>query len=271
MGDPAQASNLSFPGGFTGQVAIVTGAARGIGLGIASTLARRGASTVLVDMDAQTLDAAVASLAGEGLSVKGVVADVSSSQSVARLAADALAWKGRVDIVCPNAAVFGSGSIVDLSEDDWDRLLSINLKGAFLTVRAFLPAMLEKAYGRIVITSSVTGTRTAISGMVHYAASKAGLLGFVRAAALETAGRGVTVNAVAPGHVMTEGASALYDPEFLEATRNHIPIGRLASPEEVAEAVAFFASTGAGYITGQSLVVDGGLTLREYPAGYPRA
>ncbi len=258
------------PGEFAGQVAVVTGAARGIGFGIASTLARRGASTVLVDVDAAALEASVDGLSGGGLSVKGIVADVSSAASVARLAEQTLAWKGSIDIVCPNAAVFGSASIVDMAEAEWDRLLSVNLKGAFLTVQAFMPAMLEKAYGRIVITSSVTGTRTAIPNMVHYAASKAGLLGFVRAAALETAGRGVTVNAVAPGHVMTEGAAALYDTEFLAVTENHIPMGRLATSEEVADAVAFFASARAGYITGQSLVVDGGLTLREYPAGYPR-
>ncbi len=270
MDDLVQAPAARQSGEFAGQVALVTGAARGIGFGIASTLARRGASTVLVDVDGPALDAAVGALTRDGLSVKGVVADVSSSTSVGQLAADALSWKGRIDIVCPNAAVFGSASIVDMTDADWDHLLSINLKGAFLTVRAFLPAMLEKAYGRIVITSSVTGTRTVISGMVHYAASKAGLVGFVRAAALETAGSGVTVNAVAPGHVMTEGASALYDPEFLQATENHIPMGRLAAPEDIAEAVAFFASARAGYITGQSLVVDGGLTLREYPAGYPR-
>ncbi|MBZ9677890.1 SDR family NAD(P)-dependent oxidoreductase [Mesorhizobium sp. ES1-1] len=257
-------------GEFAGQVAVVTGAARGIGFGIASTLARRGASTVLVDVDRAVLEASVDGLAGAGLTVKGVVADVSSLASVKTLATETLAWKGRIDIVCPNAAVFGSASIVDMTEAEWDRLLSINLKGAFLTLQAFMPAMLERAYGRVVITSSVTGTRTAIPNMIHYATTKAGLLGMVRAAALETAGRGITVNAVAPGHVMTEGAASLYDPEFLAATENHIPMGRLATSDEIADAVAFFASRRAGYITGQSLVVDGGLTLREYPAGYPR-
>lgn len=257
-------------GEFLGQVAVVSGAARGIGFGIASTLARRGASTVLVDVDHAALEASVQALTDAGLTVKGVIADVSSLASVKTLASETLAWKGRIDIVCPNAAVFGSASIVDMTEAEWDRLLSINLKGAFLTLQAFMPAMLEKAYGRVVITSSVTGTRTAIPNMIHYATTKAGLLGMVRAAALETAGRGITVNAVAPGHVMTEGAAALYDPEFLAATKNHIPMGRLATSDEIAEAVAFFASPRAGYITGQSLVVDGGLTLREYPAGYPR-
>ncbi len=258
-------------GEFTGQVAVVTGAARGIGLAIASTLARRGASTVLVDVDRSVLEASVSNLVDAGLSVRGIVADVSSQASVTDLAKEACGWKGRIDVVCANAAVFGSASIVDMAEAEWDRLMSINLKGAFLTLQAFMPAMLQQGYGRIVVTSSVTGTHTAIPNMTHYATTKAGLLGLVRAAALETAGRGITVNAVSPGHVMTEGAAALYDPEFLAVTEKHIPMGRLANSGEIADAVAFFASKGAGYVTGQALVVDGGLTLREYPAGYPRA
>lgn len=262
---------MADPSDFAGQVAVVTGAGRGIGFGIASTLARRGASTVLVDVDQTVLDVAVATLLEAGLSAMGIVADVSSQASVSRMAEEARGWKGRVEIVCANAAVFGSASIADMTETEWDRLLSVNLKGAFFTLQAFLPAMLEQGYGRVVVTSSVTGTRTAIPNMIHYATTKAGLLGLVRAAALETAGRGITVNAVSPGHVMTEGAAALYDAEFLAVTEKHIPIGRLASPEEIADAVAFFAGRGAGYVTGQALVVDGGLTLREYPAGYPRA
>ena len=255
---------------FVDQVAVVTGAARGIGKAIATALATQGAATVLVDRDADVLAGAVSDLRDMGLDVRGEAADVSDSASMTQLAERVLAWKGRVDVLCPNAAVFGAAKIVDMEESAWDHLISVNLKGAFLTVRAFLPAMLARRYGRIVVTSSVTGTRTAIPGMVHYAASKAGLVGLVRAAALETAGSGITVNAIEPGHVMTEGAATLYDPEFLKATEAHIPLGRLADPAEIADAVAFLANSRAGYITGQSLVIDGGLTLREYPAGYPR-
>lgn len=252
-----------------GRTAIVTGAGRGIGFAIAAALLDEGASLVVVDRDETALDAAKAKLAG-GDRVLCVAADVSSAADMARVAAATLDRFGRIDILCPNAAIFDGARIEDLDEALWDRLMAINLKGVFLAVKTCLPAMKARGYGRVVASSSITGNRTAIAGMAHYAASKAGINGFVRAAALELAPHGITVNAVEPGHVMTEGAAPMYDDAFKAAVEAFIPLGRFATPDDVARAVVFLAGADAGYITGQTLTVDGGVTLPEYPPGFPK-
>jgi 3-oxoacyl-[acyl-carrier protein] reductase len=251
-----------------GRVAIVTGAARGIGFAIASVLLTEGAAVVLVDRDAAALGDARTKLGG-GPQLLTVAADVASSADMGRVADAAVDAFGRIDILCPNAAIFDSASLDDLDEALWDRLMSVNLKGVFLVVKACLPVMKRQRYGRIVASSSITGNRTAIAGMVHYASSKAGINGFIRAAALELAPHGITVNAVEPGHVMTEGAAPMYDAAFKAAVEGFIPIGRLATPGDIADAVVFLSGAQAGYITGQTLVVDGGVTLREYPVYSP--
>ena len=153
----------------------------------------------------------------------------------------------------------------------WDRLLTINLKGVFLSVQACLPHMIARNYGRIVVTSSITGNRTAIGGMAHYAASKGGISGFVKAAAIELARHGITINSVEPGHVMTEGAAPQYDAEFRQAVEAFIPMGRFGLPEDIGKVVMFLASDDSAYVTGQAVTVDGGVTLPEYPPGFPRA
>lgn len=254
----------------TGRVAIVTGAARGIGFAIATTLSDEGAAIVLVDRDAGALGEARERL-GADRQVLTVAADVASSPDMQRAAAETLTTFGRIDVLCPNAAIFDSAPLDELDEALWDRLMAVNLKGVFLAVKACLPTMKQQRYGRIVASSSITGNRTAIVGMAHYATSKAGINGFVRAAALELAPHGITVNAIEPGHVMTEGAAPMYDAAFKAAVEGFIPIGRFASPTDIAEAVAFLASAPAGYVTGQTLVVDGGVTLREYPPLSPTA
>jgi 3-oxoacyl-[acyl-carrier protein] reductase len=251
-----------------GRTAIVTGAGRGIGFAIASALLREGAAVVVVDRDQAALDSAQASLGSRALCV---AADVSSAADMARVAAATLERFGRIDILCPNAAIFDGARIEDLDEALWDRLMAINLKGVFLGLKACLPAMKAQGYGRVVASSSITGNRTAIAGMAHYAASKAGINGFVRAAALELAPYGITVNAVEPGHVMTEGAAPMYDDAFKAAVEAFIPLGRFATPDDIARAVVFLAGADAGYITGQTLTVDGGVTLPEYPPGFPKA
>ncbi|GGA94204.1 3-oxoacyl-(ACP) reductase [Brucella endophytica] len=251
-------------------MAIVTGGARGIGFAIARKLSDDGAAVVIIDRDADALGSARMRI-GADRPLLTAMADVSSAADMERVAAEALAAFGSIDVLCPNAAIFDSAPLDTMEEALWDRLMSVNLKGVFLAVKACLPAMKRQRYGRIVASSSITGNRTAIAGMAHYASTKAGINGFVRAAALELASFGISVNAVEPGHVMTEGAGPMYDAEFKAAVEAYIPLGRFASPADIAEAVTFLASERAGYITGQTLTVDGGLTLREYPAGYPKS
>jgi 3-oxoacyl-[acyl-carrier protein] reductase len=259
------------PGRVEGRCAIVTGAGRGIGYGISARLAREGANVVLVDRNEDLVAQAAERLRTDGLSAQHACADVSSPEQMRRAAEAARARFGRIDILCPNAAIFDSSPIATMAESLWDQLIAINLKGVFLSVQACLPAMIEQSYGRIVVTSSITGNRTAIAGMAHYAASKGGINGFVRAAAIELARHGITIKSVEPGHVRTEGAAPQYDAEFERAVEAFIPMGRFALPDDIGKAVLFLASDDAAYITGQSLVIDGGVTLPEYPPGYPRA
>jgi 3-oxoacyl-[acyl-carrier protein] reductase len=256
---------------FKGKSAIVTGAGRGIGYGIAKSLAKEGASVLLVDRDEGLVTQAATALNNAGHSARPLRADVSKADDVRSMAERALNEFGQIDILCPNAAIFDPSLIVDMSEELWDRLIDVNLKGVFLSVRACLSTMMARSYGRIVVTSSITGNRTAIAGMAHYVASKGGINGFIRAAALELARHGITINGVEPGHVMTEGAAPQYDPEFKRAVESFIPMGRFADPEDIANAVLFLASDNASYITGQTFIVDGGVTLPEYPPGFPRA
>jgi 3-oxoacyl-[acyl-carrier protein] reductase len=257
-------------GRLKGKSAIITGAARGIGLGIARILADEGAAVLLVDRDEAGVARATAALEKDGFQARHAGADVSAAADMRAVARQALDWLGRIDILCPNAAIFDGAMVADMPEALWDRLLSVNLKGVFLGVQACLPAMMAQRYGRIVVTSSITGPRTAIPGMAHYAASKGGINGFIRAAALEFAGHGITINGVEPGHVMTEGAAPQYDAEFKRAVESFIPLGRFAQPDDIARAVLFLASDDAAYVTGQTVIVDGGVTLPEYPPGYPR-
>ncbi|MGA2214371.1 MAG: 3-oxoacyl-ACP reductase FabG [Bryobacteraceae bacterium] len=252
-----------------GRSVIVTGASKGIGKGIARVFASKGAQVLVVARDLAQAEAASAdiraSIGGAGGNASAVAADVSSPEDCARMAAAAVERHSAIDIVCCNAGIFPSARLGEMSVGDWDQVLDINLKGTFLTVDACLAGLKARGRGRIIVTSSITGPITGYPGWTHYAASKAGQLGFVRTAAIELAPHNITVNAVLPGNIATEGVESL-GPDYIAGMTSAIPQRRLGSVQDIAYAALFLASDEAGYITGQTIVVDGGQVLPESPA-----
>lgn len=242
--------------------AVVTGAAKGIGRAIALRLAQEGAAVLIADIDQTGIEQTVQEIRDADGRATGLVADVSQSQDMEAMAERIVAEFGRLDILCSNAGIFPSARLEEMTEEDWDRVNDVNFKGTFLAVKACLPYMREKEYGRVVLTSSITGPITGFPGWSHYGGTKAGVLGFMRTAALEMAEFGGTINAVLPGNVMTEGLEDVGE-DYLRRMRKSIPLGELAEPVDIANAVLFLASDEAKYITGQTLVVDGGQVLPE--------
>jgi 3-oxoacyl-[acyl-carrier protein] reductase len=242
-----------------GRSVIVTGASKGIGKGIARVFASKGARVLLAARDLKQAEAAAAEI-GSGASA--VAADVSNEEDCARMARAALERHGGIDIVCSNAGIFPAARLGEMTAADWDQVLDINLKGTFLTVQACLAGLKAQGKGRIIVTSSITGPITGYPGWSHYAASKAGQLGFVRTAAIELAPHNITVNAVLPGNILTEGVEAL-GAEYIARMTSAIPQRRLGTVEDVAYAALFLASDEAGFISGQTIVVDGGQVLPE--------
>jgi 3-oxoacyl-[acyl-carrier protein] reductase len=241
------------------RVAIVTGSGRGIGREIALRLAEGGASVIVNDIEgagvaAQDVVEEIKSMNQEALAV---LADVSSSQDVARLVETTLANFGRVDILVNNAGITRDHLLMRMSDEDWDKVLTINLKSAFLCTRAVLRHMLKEHWGRIISIASIVGV-VGNPGQANYAAAKAGIIGFTRTVAKEAASRSITVNAIAPGFIDTDMTRRL-DENHKQELLKHIPLGYFGSPRDVAEAVAFLASEEARYITGQVLGVDGGM------------
>jgi 3-oxoacyl-[acyl-carrier protein] reductase len=246
----------------SGRSVIVTGASKGIGKGIARVFTSKGAKVLLVSRDLAQAEAAATEIRTAGGFASAVAADVSSHEDCARMARTAVERHGGIDIVCCNAGVFPAARLGEMTGADWDQVLDINLKGTFLTVNACLPALKARGKGRIIVTSSITGPITGYPCWSHYAASKAGQVGFVRTAAIELAPHNITVNAVLPGNILTEGVEAL-GAEYIARMTAAIPQRRLGSVEDVAYAALFLASDEAGFISGQTIVVDGGQVLPE--------
>lgn len=245
---------------FNKKTVLITGATKGIGLGIAEAFAAHGANVAIISR--HSVPATIDKLTKNGGSAKFFSGDVSDSYSIKKAAGAVADYYGKIDIVCPNAGVFPTTLLEEISDQEWSEVMDTNVRGTFSLVKYCLPYLRESPHGRVVITSSITGAITGYKGFSHYGASKAAQLGFMRSAALELASNNITINAVLPGNIMTEGLAELGE-AYLSQMASSIPLKRLGMPADIAHAVLFLASEEADYITGQTLVVDGGQTIPE--------
>lgn len=242
------------------RVALIVGAARGIGRGIAERFVEEGASVVIGDSDETSGKTTAQEL---GSKVRFVRADISDRKDAERAVQETVEHFGGLNVLVQNAGIYPWNLIENTSVEEWDRVLAINLKGTFLAAQAAARVMRGQGGGRMIFTSSITGPRVTMPGHGHYSASKAGINGFIKAAAIEFAEYGITVNGVEPGNILTEGMRQLRSAEFVRSMEDAVPLGRLGTPRDVANAVLFLASDDASYITGTTIIVDGGQTLPE--------
>jgi 3-oxoacyl-[acyl-carrier protein] reductase len=258
--EPASARSPFAADALAGRVALVTGGSRGLGRAIALALGAAGASVAVnYQKGQQTAEAVVKQIAAAGGKAVAVAGDVGDPAAIDPLFEAAQRQLGPVDILVNNAGIAQDGLLLRMGVDDWDRVLDVDLRGAFLCTKAALRGMIRRRWGRIVNVSSVVGLM-GNAGQANYAAAKAGLLGLTRATAREVASRGITVNAIAPGFVETDMTATLNSTQR-EAVLRAVPLERFASPAEVAPAVVFLASEAAAYITGQVLAIDGGMVM----------
>jgi 3-oxoacyl-[acyl-carrier protein] reductase len=250
-----------------GRVVVVTGGTRGIGRGVAAVFARNGARVLITGRDTDTARRAAEELdvlAERPGEVSFVAADVSSREDCRRMAAVAAERLGGIDVLVANAGVFPSARLADITEDAVDQVLGTNLKGTVFSVQACLPALARSGRGRVILISSITGPITGYPGWTGYGATKAGQLGFMRTAAIELAPSNITVNALLPGNIVTENTAGA-GPDYETKMAASIPLGKLGTVEDIGHAALFLATEEAGYITGQTLVIDGGQVLPEVP------
>ena len=242
-----------------GRSVLVTGGSKGIGKGIARVFAGAGAKVAIM---ARHIDQAEIAAREIGHGAIGIAGDVTSLASLEAAVAQTVKINGGLDVLSANAGIFPAARLEEMTEAQWDEVMDTNLKGTFLTMKAAIPFLKKSDQGRIVITSSITGPVTGYPGWTHYGASKAGQLGFMRTACLELAKYGITVNAVMPGNIMTEGMAGNGE-AYIKSMEASVPLKRLGTPEDIGHAALYFASKEAAYVTGQTIIVDGGQILPE--------
>jgi len=242
---------------FSGQVAIITGGASGIGRATARALAKQGAAVAIADRDSETTATVVRELSGKGSEAKSILVDVADEASVGRMVAEVLAWKGQIDILIHSAGIGVERAFLETSLDDWNRVIGIDLTGTFLCGRAAAKEMVRRRYGRVVNLASTAGVRGG-TGRAAYGAAKGGVIALTKVMAVELATSGVTVNALAPGAIETELVKKMHSATTRKVYTRAIPMDRYGTPDETAAAAVFLASREAGYITGHVLDVDGG-------------
>ncbi len=245
------------------KVAIVTGSGQGIGKAIAKVFAAHGASLVVATRTEKYGRETVDEIAAAGGEASLCTADVGKAADIERIVTTAIETYGKIDIMVQNAGIVREHLIEDILDEDWNEVLNVNLTSAYRLAKACLPHLRAQGGGRMLFTSSVTGNHVAVPGNAHYAASKSGLNGFIRAAAIEFAGEGITVNGVEPGLILTPALDSLATEEQQQGLAQFIPMKRLGQPEDIAHAMLYLASAEAGYVTGQTIVVDGGALLPE--------
>ena len=238
--------------------ALIIGGARGIGAAIAERLAEEGARIVIADTEEEAGRATAERLKGRFFAT-----DISQKADAERAVNEAVTAYGGLDILVQNAGIYPWTLIENTEPEEWDQVMAVNLRGTYLAARAALPVMKSQKQGRMIFTSSITGPRVTSPGHGHYSASKAGINGFIKAAALEFSGYGITVNGIEPGNILTEGMKLHRSPAFIKTMEDAVPLGRLGTPRDIANAALFLASDDASYITGTTIIVDGGQTLPE--------
>jgi len=246
-----------------GKVAIVTGAGQGIGESIARLFAAEGARVVVNARTESKVRDVVVRIQDDGGEAHGIPADIGTRDGVERLVTGTLKQFGQIDILVHNAGIFPYMPLEGMDDESWRQVIDVNLTGAFRLTRACIPAMKKRGGGRILFTSSVQGNHVAVPGCAHYAASKAGLSGLIRSAGLELASHGITVNGVEPGLVLTDGVAGALSERRRDLMAQYVPLKRWGKPVEIAHAMLYLASEEAGYVTGQTIVVDGGALLPQ--------